>query len=197
MSRKKVKTGDIIQTILPKNLGFAYGKYINLPEINPDCRYPSLLRIFNFRTSDSNIDIKELEKCDLLLSPLLIAGIEASIKEGVWKIIGNISLREDEKVIPNYKLNEDRWFYVIDADKFTKKIESKLENVKHLEVLSATGASLLPTKIAMAFLRDEGKKIEDYFELKEYFEKVYYEEVMAIPAYYKQSNQMKGKAQTS
>lgn len=197
MARKKVKTGDIIQTILPKNLGFAYGKYIDLSEINPDCRYPSLLRIFNIRTSDSNIDIKDLEKCDLLFSPLLIAGIDASIKEGVWKIIGNISLREEEKVIPNYRLNEERWFYVIDADKFTKKIESKFENVKHLEALSATGASLLPTKIAMAFLRDEGKKIEDHFELKEYFEKIYYEEVTTIPAYYKQPNEMRGKALTT
>jgi hypothetical protein len=50
------------------------------------------------------------------------------------------------------------------------------------------------TKIAMALLQDEGKRIEDYFKLNEYFEKQYYEEVTTIPAYYKQPESMRGKA---
>lgn len=195
MARKKIKTGDVCQIILPKELGFAYAKYIDLQEINENYRYPSLVRIFNIRTDDWNINIKQLDNYDLLFSPLLIAGIEPAIKAGDWRIIGNLLLRDDEKKIPNYKLNENgKWFYVIDADKFIGKKESKFDSVKHLETLSATGASLLPTKIAMAFLRDEGKRVDDYFDLEDYFERIYLEEVNTTPAYYKQSVEIRGKA---
>jgi hypothetical protein len=196
MAKIKLKSGDIFQISLPKELGFAYGKYIDLHEINPDYQYPSLVRVFNFKTVHSGINIQELKRCDLLFSPLLVAGIMPAVKEGTWTIIGNLPLTPAEKIIPHYKLNEEtnEWFYVKDADKFSKRVKSKYENVKHLETLSATGSSLLPTKIAMALLLLEEKKIEDYFELEEYFEKEYYKEVTTIPPYCKLPDSLRGKA---
>jgi hypothetical protein len=53
---------------------------------------------------------------------------------------------------------------------------------------------LVGTKIAMALLREEGEKIEDYFKLDTFFDKVYYNEVTKIPTYYKQPEFMQGKA---
>lgn len=182
-----------MQITLPSKLGFGYAKYIDLLELDANYRYPDIVRIYDFRTVNSNIDVDQLIKSELLFSPLLVAGLEVALKEGDWKVIGNRSLQDDEKIVPAFKLFEGKWFFVLGLDKFSRKVEANFESVKHLETLSATGASLLPTKIAMAFLRDEGKKIEDYFELSEYFEKVYYEEVTTIPAYYSMPKEMRGK----
>ena len=200
MARTKIKNGDIVQVPLPNDLGFAYAKYIDLLEINPNNKYPSLIRVYNVRELDSNFLIDNLANKELILSPLLIAGIAPTISKGIWKILGNVSVTEEEKVIPHYKtsklpprIKEDDWYYVIDAD-ISKKIKSSYDNVKHLENIGATGSALVGTKIAMALIKDEGKKIEDYFELKEFFEKSYYEDISEIAAYYKQPEKNRGKA---
>lgn len=46
----------------------------------------------------------------------------------------------------------------------------------------------------MALLRDEGKNIDDYFEVEQYFEKKYYQEVMEIEPFYRQPIEIRGKA---
>lgn len=204
MAKTKIQSGDIFQISLPNALGFAYAKYIDLLEINSAHQYPNLVRIYNHRSTVQIKSVEGLEKYGLLFAPLMVAGIPAAIKKGIWKLVGNIPVKSEEEIIPHYKLPEPslpleeekakEWFYVIDADKFTKKVKSTYANVKHLETLGATGSELLGTKIAMALLKDEGKKIEDYFQLKDFFEKVYYNDVVKIPAYYKQSEIMRGKA---
>ena len=115
------------------------------------------------------------------------------------EIIGVDLVSSEEKQIPHYKkaepdeVNPKRWYYVEEAD-ITKKINAEYDNVKHLETIGATGSELVGTKIAMALLQAEGKKIEDYFELIEYFEKAYYQQVTKIPAFYNQPISMRGKA---
>ncbi|WP_165585907.1 Imm26 family immunity protein [Pedobacter nototheniae] len=201
MSRKKFKNGDILQIPLPNGLGFAYAKGINLLELNNAIHYPTMIRVYNFRTTSVDIPLTELLNKKLVLCPLLIAGILPTLSKGVWKIIGNTGYSEEEKEIPNYKIPEPDeenlkdWYYVVNAD-ISQKIKSTYDNVKHLETIGAKGAELVGTKIAMALIRDEGKNIEDYFKLEEYFEKKYYQEVIEIPTYYKQSQSIKGKAIT-
>jgi hypothetical protein len=106
MAKLKLRTGDIFQITLPKSMGFAYAKYIDLLEINPHYQYPSLVRVLNFRTTERTVGLTELQNQELLFSPLLVAGILTSIKEGQWKIIGNLPVADDEKKIPHYKLHE-------------------------------------------------------------------------------------------
>lgn len=197
MARVKVKSGNTYQIILPNDLGFAYAKCINLLEIHHDARYPTLIRVYNYRSALPQRIHKFIDK-QLILCPLLIAGILPSINNGTWKLIGNEPLQQEDIIIPHYKRGEpdespEGWFYVLDAD-ISKKVKSKYENVKHLEDIGATGSGLVGTKIAMALLQDEGKRIEDYFILNEYFEKEYYEEVTTIPAHYKQPESIRGKA---
>jgi hypothetical protein len=45
--------------------------------------------------------------------------------------------------------------------------------------------------------KEEGKKIEDFFALQDFFEKVYYNEVTKIPSYFRQPQAMQGKALNS
>jgi Immunity protein 26 len=197
MAKIKVKSGDIYQISLPNELGFAYAKCIYLLEIDPNTSYPILVRIYNYRSAFPQ-PIQEFIDKELILCPLLIAGILPAIKSGEWKIVGNVPLEDEDLRIPHYKRGEPdenpkEWYYLVDAD-ISKKVRSTYDKVKHLETIGATGSALVGTKIAMALLQDEGKRIEDYFELSEYFEKEYYKEVTEIPAYYKQPEFMRGKA---
>jgi hypothetical protein len=94
----------------------------------------------------------------------------------------------------NHEEGSTEWFYVLDADKFSKRVRSEPENVRHLEKLEAIGSAMLPTKISMALLLVEGKPIEEYFELEEYFEKEFFNQITSTPAYYKLPKNMKGQA---
>jgi hypothetical protein len=201
MAKKRFKNGDILQIPLPNGLGFAYAQGIKLLEIDPNARYPTLIRIYNYRSTSLEEPIENFIKKELILCPLLIAGILPVISKEIWKIVGNLPLEAESKLIPHYKkgepdeINAKQWYYLIEAN-ISKKMESQYENVKHLETIGATGSQLVGTKIAMALIQDEGKKIEDYFKLNEYYEKQYYNDVITIPAYYKQPEFIRGKAIT-
>lgn len=199
MAKKKFKNGDILQIMLPNDLGFAYAKGIDLLEIDPHTHYPTLIRVYNYRSSNTDESLDRFLDKELILCPILIAGILPGIRNGNYKLVGNVPVQDEEKIIPHYKRPEPDeeyvkdWYYVIDAD-ISKRIKSSYENVKHLENLGANGSDPVRTKIAMALLLDEGKRIEDYFSLDRFYEKRYYEEVIQIPAYYKQPKSMQGQA---
>jgi hypothetical protein len=124
MARVKVKSGNIYQIILPNDLGFAYAKCINLLEINHDARYPILIRIYNYRSALPQRMHKFIGK-ELILCPLLIAGILPSINNASWKLIDYEPLQQEDINIPHYKRGEpdespEGWFYVVDADIYKK-----------------------------------------------------------------------------
>ena len=199
MAKIKIKSGDVFQVPLPDDLGFAYAKCINLLEINPEARYPTLIRVYNYRSLVPQKSIGKFVDSELILCQLLIAGILPAVSGGIWKLIGNVPVQGDETVIPHYKKpepNEEHakeWYYLINAD-ISQKVKSTYENVRHLETIAAIGSELVGTKIAMALLKDEGKEIEDYFKLDQYYEKEFYRPVIAISAYYKLPDHMKGRA---
>nr|WP_315422520.1 Imm26 family immunity protein [uncultured Pedobacter sp.] len=198
MARIKVKSGDIYQINLPDALGFAYAKCINLLELNPEARYPTLIRVYNYRSLDPLASTEKFIEKDLIICPLLIAGALPAIKSGSWKLIANEPVSERELVIPHYKRGEPddspkQWYYVPNAD-ISKKIKSEYDNVKHLETIGATGSELVGVKIAMALLQDEGKTIADYFDLNEFYVKYFYDEVTNVQPYYKQPKHLQGRA---
>ena len=168
MSKVGIKNGDIFQIPLPADLGFAYAKHINLLQINSQAQYPTLIKIYNHRSLVSEKSVEKFINKELILSPLLIAGVLQVISEKTWKVIGNVPIDDGDKIIPHYKRpepseeNSREWYYLIDAD-ISKKIKSSYEKVKHLETIGAVGSELVGTKIAMALLQDEGKRIEDHF----------------------------------
>lgn len=198
MARVKVKSGDIYQIGLPNNLGFAYVKCVNLLEFMPDTQYATMIMVYNIRSSISLQLGSEIIDKELILCPLLIAGILPAIKSGTWKLIGNIPTSAADFILPEYKRGEPddspkKWYFISNLD-IREKVESDFNQVKHLETFGATGSELVGVKIAMALLQDEGKAIEEYFELDEFYIKYYYNEVTTIAPYYKQPEYMQGKA---
>lgn len=204
MVKIKSKTGDIIAIPLPAKLGFAFAMHINLVEMHNDlAEYPTIFRIYNYRSNSLNINIEQLIKQDLILCPHLIAGIVPKLRKKEWEIISNVKCNPNDLIIPEYKSFEPiyeinpykatDWFYYKNADIRTKT-KTTYDKVKHLENLGAVGSEFISTKIAMAFLISENKKLDEYFELKEYFQKAFYEEVLSMPLYYKQPIEIRGKA---
>ncbi|WP_207420064.1 Imm26 family immunity protein [Desertivirga brevis] len=198
MARTRIKNGNIYAITLPGDLGFAYAKCIKLLEIYPDCSYPILIRVYNYRTPTLTTNLEKFIYKDLILCPLLIAGISPAVREGSWILVGHVPVTEEETIIPHYKRGEPddkpkNWYYVPEAA-INKKVKTQFDAVKHLETLGAKGSELVGTKIAMALLQDEGKEITQFIPLDEFYQRHYYEEVTSIPAFYKQPNFMKGKA---
>ena len=59
-----------------------YGQYVYL-----DKRYGLLVQIYDLITKDE-VTIDQILKASLLF-PLIIVGLKAAIREGIWKVIGN------------------------------------------------------------------------------------------------------------
>jgi len=204
MRGKKVKSGDIIQIPLPKYGGFTYAQYIDLIKLNSQSKYPSLMIFFNI-VSMKPLSSKELllDSLDLILCPHLVGGVQPVINRGEWTIVDNNLISDKKYSVPEYKFSspssmiEDdvtaQWFCVSNCDILTKRLVA-YSQVRHLETLGAVGAALISTKLAMAFIKEKGANIKDYFELEDFYEKVFYWQVLNIPAYYKQSKEMQGKA---
>ncbi|WP_209332745.1 Imm26 family immunity protein [Lunatimonas salinarum] len=203
---KRLKHGDIIQIPLPKNLGFAYGRYLDLEELFPPPEPPrlsDLIKIFNYKTPTNEYNLKEMESSGYLMQSLLVSGLPPTIKKGIWHILDEKAFSEDNR-IPHFSRHEDwisddineNWYYCIDANS-QKKVKSTYEDVKHLSRLAADGTGIIELKIAMTFLIQEGKRIEDYFDLDEYYEKATFEAVKATPPYYLLPKEIRDKALNS
>jgi len=86
MERKqkpRIKLGDIFE--IPLSGGRkTYGQYIFM-----DKNYGPIVRIFNYFTDkDAEADIDALIKVPLLFPPVIM-GIHATVREGIWKVVGN------------------------------------------------------------------------------------------------------------
>lgn len=88
MKKARLKLGDIFEIPLSGNRK-TYGQYIFM-----DKRYGPLVRIFNYIVKLS--DVPKIEKIIQapLLFPPIIMGIHATIREGIWKVVGNIKMTD-------------------------------------------------------------------------------------------------------
>lgn len=197
---KRLRHGDFLQIPLPKDLGFAYGRYIDLVKLLGSPDLPDLIKIYNYKTDSVSYDFKKLESSEYLIQPQLVTGLPPTIRKGIWRILDEKSNLEDNS-IPHFSRHEDwvsddfneNWYYCIDASS-QKKVKSNYENVKHLPTLAADGTGIIEIKIAMTYLIKEGKKVEDYFDLEEYYEKATFDEVKEMPKYYLLPKETRDKA---
>jgi hypothetical protein len=61
---RPLKHGDILQIPLPNNLGFAYGRYLDLEELFPPLEPPrlsDLIKVFNYKTPTKEPDKFQLQ----------------------------------------------------------------------------------------------------------------------------------------
>jgi hypothetical protein len=206
MSKKQqnFKTGSIIRIKLEHDLGFVYAMVINLTELIDDPTIHALIRVYNFITQNpSEEDIKNLHSKDLLVGPLFVLDLLPVVKKGKWPVVGHIEPVNEELIIPDFKeawplltMYEDEakeWKYIRNLD-VNGRIKSTWEKVKHLEIFSYKSNDLIARRLTMEYLRQTGKKIEDYYELKEWEELSVYKNVLYTPVYSKIPKEIRGRA---
>jgi hypothetical protein len=191
---KMLKHGEYLQIPLPKNLGFAYGRYLDLTKLFPPPeppRLPDLVKIFEYRTDSESFDFGLLERSDFLMQPQFVTGLPGTIRKGRWRVL-NLKPNTVDTFVPHFRRHEDwvsdspseNWYYCVDASS-QKKFKSTYEDVKHLSELAADGAELIEIRIAMTFLIKDGKNVREYFDLEEYFERSIFDDVSGTPPYYR------------
>jgi hypothetical protein len=79
MAKRKINSGNVLKILLPNDLGFAYAKLINLLDIDSNARYPIIIKVFNYRSKSLDLSIEDM---DLILCPLLVAGILPALNKG-------------------------------------------------------------------------------------------------------------------
>jgi hypothetical protein len=204
MSKKQLKTGTIIRIPLEHDLGFIYAMLINLRDLKEKPTYNELIRVFNYITENpKEDDVKVLHDKDLLVGPLIVLDLPPVVKNGKWQVVGYIEPGEEELVIPDFKeawppliMYEDEaneWRYIRNLD-VNGRIRSTWEKVKHLELFNFKSNDLISRRLTMEYLRQTGKNIEDYYELKEWKDLSVYKNVLHTPVYSSIPKEIRGKA---
>lgn len=200
MKRIKIKGGDLIRIPLWNDFGFAYAKYIDLASFS-DATMVFMIKIYNYWTKTKTFDIKQIEQSGYLIQPFLMAGIVPALKNGLVEIIGNVELTAEDYDIPHFRtygpigVNEtdaEKWYYVVDS-KLSEKIETKYENVKHLETWTSKDIESIQIRVTMQILIKEGLEVSGFFDLKDETFQYEYQKALEIPLLSKIPLELQGK----
>lgn len=202
---KQLKSGTIIRVKLEHNLGFVYGKVINLVELlNAKQNVDELVRFYNYVTiKPDKDDLINLQDKDLLVGPLFVLDLKPVIKNSTWEEVGFVGPRKEELIIPDFK--ETRPITAFDEEEATGwgyirglhvngRVSSSWEKVKHLNLFKYSSHDLITRRLTMEHLRQTGKKIEDYYELKEWEETSVYKNMKYTSVYSSVPREIRGRA---
>lgn len=110
-NRKEIISGTIMEIPLEKNFGYGYVKLIFAGDILSG-KTEFIAKIYNLYRKNScpkeEFKPREFETDDLFLYPLLMIGYPRLRGDAKWRYMGLSSLTEEDKVIPDYRM--DRLF---------------------------------------------------------------------------------------
>ncbi len=202
---KQLKSGTIIRVKLEHNLGFVYGKVINLTELlNVKQDVDELVHFYNYVTIEpGKNDLIILQDKDLLVGPMFVLDLKPVIKNSTWEEAGFVEPRNEELIIPDFKearplatWNEEEatgWGYIRNLH-VNGRVTSSWEKVRHLEKFQYLSHDLITRRLTMEHLRQTGKKIEDYYELKEWEETSVYKNMKYTSVYSSVPREIRGRA---
>lgn len=191
---KRLKSGHILRIPLWHGWGFAYAKYVNVAGINGNDSYGDLIKLFDFRSpTDEPLKINMLS--NYLTQPILLAGRLPTMKQQLWRIVGEMPLLAEDNNLPEMRVPEHNIAnrMIISqqprdgASLYTKNLalrpqfETATLNVAHLEFLSARGSGLIEIRATMSFMKQEGATISDYFDLTDPRDRYEYELIKDRP----------------
>lgn len=100
--------------------------------------------------------------------------------------------RDFGPVFTMYEKDAKLWYYIRN-DEVNKRVVSEYEKVKHLEHFIYKAYGSIVTRLTMEVIRQYEKKIEDYYELKEYDELSSYYNTIYTPVYSSIPKEIRGK----
>ena len=202
---KQLKSGTIIKVKLEHNLGYVYGKVINLIDILKEKRnIDELVYFYDYVTkSPDKDDLIKIQSRDLLVAPLFVLDLKPVVKNGTWELVGFIEPTKEELRIPDFKearplatWDEDKatgWNYIRNLN-VNGRVISTFESVRHLETFKYISHDLVARRLTMEHLRQTEKKVEDYYELKEWEEVSVYKNMKYTSIYSTVPKEIRGRA---
>lgn len=199
----KIETGVILEIPLPKNFGYAYGKYVDVVQFTGRSFDSNLIKIYDFVTETplKNIDI--LKNTEYLMGPVILYKRPSNRKPLRWRPIGKYLTDEDFEV-PYFKNSPKSIMLVDDESKLTPWFGSQLglnivelpyNNIKHLEQTVLQGPEQLETRIIMECIRKKGNDVLDFYDLEkepDYIKSVY-TRMINVPVYSTIPKEIRGK----
>jgi hypothetical protein len=203
VKKNKIETGSIIKIPLEHGFGFVLAKFINLKEIKEDIGYNEFIYVYNRIFKDEDIVVDDIDANDLLLGGLYVLNPYPALKNKTWEIVGLLKPKKSELQIPDFKdfgpflalYEKDAtiWYYIHNGE-VNNRIVTDYEKVKHLEQFIYRAYGSIITRLTMEVIRQNGEKIEDYYDLKEHDDLVSYYNVIYTPLYSSISKEIRGKA---
>ena len=202
---KKQRSGSIILIPLEHSLGYVYAKIVNISElINKKLTVNELIYVYNYIVENpADTDLVQILNKELLVGPLFVLDLNPVVRKNKWKLVGHINPVNEELIVPDFKeawpllvMYEDEateWKYIRDLD-VNGRIKSTWEKVKHLELFRYNSNDLIARRLTMEHLRQTGKRIEDYYELKEWKDISVYKNVIHTPIYSTIPKELRGRA---
>lgn len=203
MKKNKIETGSIIKIPLGHNFGYVLAKFINLNEIKDGLGYNEFIYVYNRVFKDEDIVVKGIDDNDLLLGGIYILNPYPALKNKTWEIVGLLKAKAIELQIPDFKdygpvftlyERDAKIWYYIHNDDINNRIVTDYEKVKHLEKFIYRAYGSVMTRLTMEVIRQSGKKIENYYELKEHDDLVSYYNTIYTPIYSTIPKEIRGKA---
>lgn len=62
-----------------------------------------VISVFDFRTDIALEDLDLVKDKNYLLSPVTVAGLRPTLRQGLWKNIGNVPLVKSDNEVPDFK----------------------------------------------------------------------------------------------
>ncbi|WP_298303781.1 Imm26 family immunity protein [Flavobacterium sp.] len=203
MKKNKIVTGSIIKIPLEHGFGFVLAKFINLNEIKEDIGYNEFIYVYNLVFKNEDIIVEGVDNNDLLLGGIYVLNPYPALKNKTWEIVGFLEPKTSELNVPDFKdfgpvftmyEKDAKIWYYIHNDEVNKRIITNYEKVKHLEQFIYSAYGSIMTRLTMEVIRQKGKRIEDYYDLKEHDELSSYYNTIYTPIYSSIPKEIRGKA---
>ena len=132
MKQKRVKIGDVIEIPLPDGRK-AYGQYVFRDE-----KAGPLIQVFDLIVKDK-ASLAQIRYAKPLFPPI-VTGLDAAIRAGLWRIVGNMAVENfvyPKFIDPLYdsKADKVRTWYLWDGKKYHNLGRQLPNEYKHLEQL--------------------------------------------------------------
>jgi len=185
---KRIRTGDIVKIPLWGSFGYAYARYIDISKF-PSVSYPSLIEVYEYWTKTQNFEFDHLIKSNFLVQPILVLGINPTLRNGFWEIVKRTDMNIAAIELPHFRSHEPRWdveenakewCYIRDCDS-TNRVKTSYDNVKHLESGGAKGTGNIEIYLTMQVMKKEEINIEDHFDLNDETFRYQYNVAMKSP----------------
>ncbi|MFZ4544715.1 MAG: Imm26 family immunity protein [Saprospiraceae bacterium] len=157
INRKNLRNGDVV-CIPIKDLGFAYGKYINVDEIfNIESSYSNFMKFYVGIYPEKISNLDQLSR-EVLIPPTTVV-THTVVKRLGWEIFLNEEIFEEDKLIPDTKkgwppfayypneLDYEKWLYLhFFSGKSGKEVMGEIDypKIRHLMYEGILSAELMP-----------------------------------------------------